>query len=347
MKRTAKRIIYNVIVFSLLAIGIIVVCSKFLHLGNVEYTDNAVVCQHITPVNTRVAGFVKEIRFEENQKVKAGDTLVIIEDAEFQLRLAQAEADLANAKTGQRTTQARIATSANNITIDEAAMEEAKAQYDNALREEQRHARLLKEEAVTQQQYDLVHTQLLAAKARYLQTTRGRQSTSLTRNEQTLALDRDDAAIKLCEANVRLARLNLSYCAIVATCDGVTGRKDIHVGELVQPGQRMVDIVDSQELWVQANYRESQIANIAIGAKVRMKIDAIPDISYIGTIESFSDATGSAFSQMPHDNATGNFVKVEQRLPIRISLKGNSPEALALLRAGYNVECEVEKVCKK
>ena len=157
----------------------------------------------------------------------------------------------------------------------------------------------------------------------------------------------DDAAIKLCEANVRLARLNLSYCAIVATCDGVTGRKDIHVGELVQPGQRMVDIVDSQELWVQANYRESQIANIAIGAKVRMKIDAIPNISYIGTIESFSDATGSAFSQMPHDNATGNFVKVEQRLPIRISLKGNSPEALALLRAGYNVECEVEKVCTK
>ena len=347
MKRTTKRIIYNIIVFSLLAIGIIIVCSKFLHLGNVEYTDNAVVCQHITPVNTRVAGFIKEIRFEENQKVKAGDTLVIIEDSEFQLRLAQAEADLANAKAGQRTTQARIATTNNNITIDEASIEEAKAQYDNALREEQRHARLLNEEAVTQQQYDLVHTQLLAAKARYQQTTRGRQSTSLTRNEQTLALDRDDAAIKLCEANVRLARLNLSYCAIVATCDGVTGRKDIHEGELVQPGQRMVDIVDSRELWVQANYRESQIANIAIGAKVRMKIDAIPETTYVGIIESFSDATGSAFSQMPHDNATGNFVKVEQRLPIRISLKGNSAQALALLRAGYNVECEVEKICRK
>ena len=119
MKRTVKRIIYNIIIFSLLAIGIIIVCYRFMHLGNVEYTDNAVVCQHITPVNTRVAGFIKEIRFEENQRVKAGDTLVIIEDAEFQLRLAQAEADLANAKAGQRTTQARIATTANNITIDE------------------------------------------------------------------------------------------------------------------------------------------------------------------------------------------------------------------------------------
>lgn len=347
MKRTAKRIIYNLIVFSMLIIGIIIVCCKFLHLGNVEYTDNAVVCQHITPINTRVAGFIKEIRFEENQKVKAGDTLVIIEDAEFLLRLAQAEADLAQAKAAQRATHARIATSANNITIDEASMDEAKAQFDNALREEQRHARLLEEEAVTQQQYDRVHTQLLAAKARYRQTTRGKQSTSLTHDEQTLALDRDDATIRLCEANVRLAWLNLSYCAIVATCDGVTGRKNIHVGELVQAGQCMVDIIDAQELWVQANYRESQIANIAIGAKVKMKIDAIPDTIYEGTIESLSDATGSAFSQLPHDNATGNFVKVEQRLPVRISLRGNTPAALALLRAGYNVECEVERVCRK
>ena len=97
MKRTVKRIIYNIIVFSLLAIGIIIVCYRFLHLGNVEYTDNAVVCQHITPVNTRVAGFIKEIRFEENQAVKAGDTLVIIEDSAFLLRPAQAEADLDNA----------------------------------------------------------------------------------------------------------------------------------------------------------------------------------------------------------------------------------------------------------
>ena len=123
MKRTAKRIVYNIIVFSLLAIGIIIVCYRFLHLGDVEYTDNAVVCQHITPINTRVTGFIKEIRFEENQRVKAGDTLVIIEDAEFLLRLAQAEADLANAKAGQRTTKGRIATSANNITVDDAFIE--------------------------------------------------------------------------------------------------------------------------------------------------------------------------------------------------------------------------------
>lgn len=118
----------------------------------------------------------------------------------------------------------------------------------------------------------------------------------------------------MCEANVRLARLNLSYCAIIATCDGVTGRKDIHVGQLVQPGQTMVEIVDSKEMWVQANYRESQIANIHVGSKVKMKVDAVPGVEYEGVVESLSDATGSAFSLMPSDNATGNFVKVEQRL---------------------------------
>ena len=144
----------------------------------------------------------------------------------------------------------------------------------------------------------------------------------------------------MCEANVRLARLNLSYCAIIATCDGVTGRKDIHVGQLVQPGQTMVEIVDSKEMWVQANYRESQIANIRVGSKVKMKVDAVPGVEYEGFVESLSDATGSAFSLMPSDNATGNFVKVEQRLPVRISLHTNSAEKLRKLKAGYNVECE-------
>ena len=106
MKRSVKRIVYNIVIFSLLLTGLVVVCYKFLHLGNVEYTDNATVCQHITPVNTRVAGVIREIRFEENQAVKAGDTLVVIEDAEFRLHLAQAEAELANAQAGVRVSAA-------------------------------------------------------------------------------------------------------------------------------------------------------------------------------------------------------------------------------------------------
>ncbi|MGM9699515.1 MAG: HlyD family secretion protein [Prevotella sp.] len=342
MKRTTKRIAYNIVIFAMLIAGITIVCYRLFHFGNVEYTDNATVCQHITPVNTRVPGFIREIRFEEYTKVKAGDTLVLIEDAEFQLRVAQAEADLANAQAGHKATTAGIATTANNMAVNDATIAEAKAQMENARREEARFAKLLQEDAVTQQQYDNIHTAYVAAKARYDQMSRSKQSTALVKNEQTVRLGQTDAAIRLCEANVRLARLNLSYCAIIATCDGVTGRKDIHVGQLVQPGQTMVDIVDSKELWVQANYRESQIPNIHVGSKVRMTVDAVPGIEYTGIVESLSDATGSAFSMMPSDNATGNFVKIEQRLPVRISLKGNDAEAMKKLKAGYNVQCEVK-----
>ena len=212
---------------------------------------------------------------------------------------------------------------------------------ENADKENMRYGKLLAEGAVTQQQYDNVHTAFVAAKARYEQASRGRNSSALVKRELGVRLEQNAAAVNMCEANVRLARLNLSYCAIIATCDGVTGRKTIHVGQLVQPGQTMVDIVDSKEMWVQANYRESQMSGIHIGSAVKMKIDAVPGVEYVGTVESLSDATGSAFSSMPSDNATGNFVKVEQRVPVRISLHGNSENLMKRLKAGYNVECEI------
>ena len=160
--------------------------------------------------------------------------------------------------------------------------------------------------------------------------------------EQTHRLGQNEAAVRLAQAAVDLARLNLSYTVIVATCDGVTGRKDIHEGQLVQPGQTMVDIVDNGDLWVIANYRETQLQNIKEGAEVTFTADAVPGIIYKGVVESISDATGAAFSLIPQDNATGNFVKVEQRVPVRIRLQGNDADKVSRLRAGLNVECKVK-----
>lgn len=340
--RKLQKLIYNIIIICLLLGGIIYVCSRFLHLGNVEYTDNAQVKQHITPVNTRVQGFIKQICFEEYQPVHKGDTLVIIEDAEFRLLLAQAEADLANALAGQKATTAGIATTQNNLSVSDAGIEEARVQMENARRELARYDRLLKEDAVTRQEYDNIRTAYDAAKARYDQVSRAKQSTSLTKSEQTHRLSQNEAGVRLAEAAVELARLNLSYTVVIATCDGVTGRKDIHEGQLVQPGQTLLDIVDGTDLWVIANYRETQLPHITEGASVEITADAVPGVVYEGTVESISDATGAAVSLIPQDNATGNFVKVEQRIPVRISLKGNRPEDLQRLRAGFNVECEVK-----
>lgn len=334
--------IYNILILCFLVGGLVYVCSRFIHLGNVEYTDNAQVRQHITPVNTRVQGFIKKICFEEFQPVKKGDTLLIIEDAEFKLRVAQAEADLSNALVGRSVTTAGIETTQSNIGVSDASIEEVKVTMENARRELQRYEKLLKEDAVTRQQYDNIKTAYEAAKARYQQASRAKRSTSLVKNEQTHRLGQNEAAVKLAKANLDLARLNLSYTVITATCDGITGRKNIHEGQLVQPGQAMVDIVDGTDLWVVANYRETQLPNIHEGAEVTMTADAVPGVKYKGVVESISDATGAAFSLTPQDNATGNFVKVEQRIPVRIRLKGNSKADMKKLRAGFNVECKVK-----
>ncbi len=340
--RKTRRIIYNTLIICFLIGGIAYVCSRFVHLGNVEYTDNAQVRQHITPVNTRVQGFIKRICFDEFQPVKKGDTLVIIEDSEFRLRLAQAEADLSNAMAGRSVTTAGIETTQSNISVSEAGIEEMKVVMDNARRELQRYEKLLKEDAVTRQQYDNVKTAYQTAKARYEQASRARRSTSLVKNEQTRRLTQNEAAVRLAQASLDLARLNLSYTVITATCDGMTGRKNIHEGQLVQPGQTMVDIVDGTDLWVVANYRETQLPDIHEGAEVTITADAVPGVTYRGVVESISDATGAAFSLIPQDNATGNFVKVEQRVPVRIRLEGNSAADMKKLRAGFNVECKVK-----
>lgn len=340
--RKIQKTVYNILIICLLVGGLAYVCSRFLHLGNIEYTDNAQVKQHITPVNTRVQGFIKKIYFEEYQAIHKGDTIAIIEDAEFRLRLAQAEADLANALAGKNATSAGIATTQNNLSVSDAGIMEAKVQMENAERELKRYEKLFHEDAVTRQQFDNVQTAYKSAKARYDQVSRAKHSTSLVKNEQTYRLGQNEAGIHVAEAAVELARLNLSYTVIVATCDGVTGRKEIHEGQLVQPGQTIVDIVDGSDLWVIANYRETQLPNIKEGAEVKITADAVPGIVYKGVVESISDATGAAFSLIPQDNATGNFVKVEQRIPVRIHLKENSAENLKQLRAGFNVECEVK-----
>ena len=334
------RIAYNAIIAILIIIGAVLVINKFVHFGNVEFTDNAHIQQHITPVNTRVQGYIKEIRFEEYQQVKKGDTLVVIEDAEFRLALAQARAGLANARAGRQVADAGISTTSSNINVSSAGIEEARVQMENAKREDDRFAALLQKEAVTRQQYDGVHTAYLSAKARYGAVSRQKESLAGVRNEQSHRLSQSYAGIEVAEAAVRLAELNLSYTVIVATADGVIGHKDIHVGQLVNPGQTMCSIVDNSEMWVVANYRETQMPNIKIGSKVTMKVDAVPDATLEGEVERISDATGAAYSMIPQDNATGNFVKIEQRIPVRIKIVRN--DVADRLRTGMNVECEVE-----
>lgn len=343
MIKNKKRAIPNFIILLVLAGGISWISGKFIRLGSNEYTDNAQIKQHLTPVNTRVQGFIKKICFEEYQQVKKGDTLAIIDDTEYRLKVAQAEADYQNALAGKSAMYTTINTTQNNIFVTEAAIEEQRVRLLNAETDYKRYQELMKEEAVTPQQFDRVKTDYAATKARYEQLLRQKQSTSLMKQEQTQRLEQNESAIKLAEAALNLAKLNLSYTIIRATTDGVTGRKDIHEGQLVQSGQTLVTLVDGTEKWVIANYKETQTTDMQKGQLVKIQVDAIPGIEYEGQISSISDATGSFYSVIPQDNSAGNFVKVEQRIPVRIEFTHNNrPEDLERLRAGMNVECTVK-----
>ncbi len=336
-----RKFLYNTIVTLLIVGGLVFVISRFVHFGRVEYTDNAQVRQHIAPVVSRVQGYVSRVCFDEYTRVRRGDTLLIIEDAEYRLRLAQAQADLANMTDGSSATGTVISETQSRILAAEAAQKEATIRLENARREYNRYKTLLAQEAVTQQQFDNVQTAFEAAQARYDQASQQLTTLSAVKSGQGFRLNQNEAAIRVAEAALELAKLNLSYTVITSPCDGMLSSREIVEGQLVQPGQKIVDVVDMSSVWIIANYRETQLKNITIGDSVCVRVDALPQLRLTGTVESMSDATGAALHHIPQDNATGNFVKVVQRVPVRISLDGNNPDNLQLLRAGMNVECEV------
>lgn len=342
-KETAKRKIniINILTFLTLIIGLVWIASEFIHIG-VEYTNNAQVRQHITPLNSRVQGFVKEVRFNEFRPVKKGDTLVIIEDIEYRLRVAQAEADLQKALQNRDAAGTSAITARNNISVSDASLEEVKILLENAQKEHARHEKLLASGAITEQQYDGVKTQYEAMQAKYNTLLKQRKSTSLICDELATRHTLQDAFVKLAETALELARINLSYTVITAPADGVMGRKAIQEGQLIQPGQAIANIVESSEKWIIANYKETQTTDIQNGQKVEITVDAVPGVTYKGVVCSISYATGASYSLVPTDNSAGNFVKVEQRIPVRIEFTGeNSAEELARLRCGMNAECKI------
>ena len=343
MKHRTKKLLSYIITLAVIAIAALWVSSKFIHLGRVEFTDNAQVKQQIVPVNSRVQGYIKEIRFNEYEPVRKGDTLVIIDDADMRLRLAQARADYQNSLASRTVADRSVNVAAANVAVTEASIAEAKVLMENAATEVDRHARLLEQDAVTRQRYDAILTDYEAKKARYEMLSRQRSATSSVVAETRQRIAQNDAGIELAQALLDMAELNLSYTIITAPCDGYTSRKEIQVGQLVQPGQTLLDIVDSHDIWVTANYKETQTARIAPGSQVDMHIDAIPGSTFKGRVQALSKATGASLSLIPQDNSAGNFVKVRQRIPVRIEFTADNDSAdMARLRAGMNVECEVK-----
>ncbi|MGN1262780.1 MAG: HlyD family secretion protein, partial [Prevotella sp.] len=229
MNKKTKKIIANIVIVTFIVGGMCWIASNFIHIGG-EYTDNAQIRQDIVPVAARVQGYIKEIRFDEFRHVRKGDTLVLIEDCEYRLRLAQARADYQNALVGKSAMETGISTIANNLSVTDASMQEVEVLLNNAETDYLRFKTLLENGAVTRQQYDGMETKYKSLKAKLETMKRQKQSTSLAKTEQTQRLEQNELRIEVAKAALELAELNLSYTVVLAPCDGTMSRKNIQVG---------------------------------------------------------------------------------------------------------------------
>lgn len=342
-KNKIRAIISNIIVFLVIGFGLFWLIREYFHIGDKTYTEAAQVEEFINPINTRVSAYIKEIRFIEHQQVKKGDTLVVLDDRELLTQLGQAEAAYQNAMAQRSATSSSVNTVSNNVSVMESNIAGAKARLWNAEQNLNRYKNLLASEAVTRQQYDQIKTEYDAQKAAYETLVNQKQSANLSTTEVKSKLGINDAEIKRTKSALDMAKINLSYTVITAPYNGIMGRRTISEGQLIQPGQQVATIVLNGQKWVTANFLESQMPNVKIGKKIMMTADALGGQKFEGIVTAVSAATGSRYSSVPTDNSTGNFIKVQQRIPVRIEFtSSNKKEDIAKLSAGMNMNVNID-----
>jgi len=348
-----KTKIINILILILVLCGLYFVVKSYFNVGYDKYTNAAQVESFINPINTRVSAYITEIRFVEHQYVKKGDTLLILDDREIQTQLGQAEATYMSALASKNATSSSVKTATNNVNTVGANVQAAKANIEatkarlwNAEQNFNRYKNLLADEAVTRQQFDQIKTdfetqkaQLEAQISQYQSVINSKTTSELSVNEVQSRLGMNDADIKRTQSALDMAKLNLSYTVITAPHDGIMGRRTVNVGQLLNPSQQVGTIVDINNIWVTANYREKQMGNVQIGGLAKIQVDALGGKEFEGKITAVSGATGARYAAIPVDNSTGNFVKVQQRIPVRIEFTDNNKaDDLKSLRVGMNVE---------
>ncbi|WP_111635011.1 HlyD family secretion protein [Pedobacter cryoconitis] len=326
----------------MLLLGLMLWGAKYLWDGyHYEETNDAQIEEYVNPVSTRVNGYIKKVNFEENQQVSKGDTLVIIDNNEYQIQQQEAAASLANAEAEVNVLQSSTAVLQNTAKVTQSQISAAKAKLTRQEQEYTRYQHLLAGQSATQQQFDNVKASFEIAKSEY-QTALSNYQTSLSKVKEAQSRKASiQTEIKKRDAVLGLKRLNVNYTVILAPYQGRVGKKNIQDGQLVQAGQVLTFIVNQDAgKWVVANFKETQTGKFKLNQPALITVDAYPGVTFHGAIESQSPATGSRFSLLPPDNATGNFVKTIQRIPVRIRLTDTSGK-IALLKAGMNANVSI------
>ena len=353
-KKTNKKFI--VIISVLVIIGLAYGSYKFIHSLSHEDTDDAQIATNMSPIIPRVGGYIEKVYVTDNEKVEKGDTLFTIDNRDYLVKLQQAKASLTAAKSQLAATEAGIGSSRANVQTSVAEVGSAKGNIETAkiklwraTQDFERYKNLYENHSITAQQFEQAEAAKKEAEEELKILQQQKNATTSQQNAAQSQTEVTEKQVSVAEANVESAKavleaaqLNLGYTVVIAQIDGQLSEVDLERGQFVQPGQSLFYLVNITKKWVIANFKETQLTKMKVGQKVSIEVDAYPDMELEGKISAFSPATGARFSLLPPDNATGNFVKTVQRIPVKINFtKNNNPEDLQKLLSGMNVLVDV------
>ena len=338
--RWRRRLMLGVV--AVIVIAAVIFGGRWLLVGRyLETTDDAYLQADSVTVSPKVAGYVAEVTVGDNQQVKAGQILVKIDDRDYRADLAQCEAQLASSQADMRNADAKILQQKARMAANEAQVASADAQLAYADSESARYRDLAESGAVSRQKVQLAQTDLKRSnaalgEARAMQET-ARAELAVLESQR----DKAAAAVQSAEAMREESRLRLSFTTITAASDGAVGDRAVRVGQFVQPGSRLITIVPVRDIYLVANFKETQLSHLYRGERVRFVVDAFPDLTIDGTVDSLAPGTGAQFALMPAENATGNFTRITQRVPVKIVIDPASLHGIDL-RPGLSATATID-----
>ncbi|MFH7527208.1 HlyD family secretion protein [Aeromonas sp. A5] len=322
-------------------LGLLFAGYWYLHGRYFESTDNAYLQSEVTGISSKLSGYISEVLVTDNQSVKAGQLIARLDDREFQSQVAEAQADL---HLIQATIENLAATRVQQLSLiqqAEARVASAEAEQLRARQQVQRIGQLNQRHYSSQDSLDEVRSSLQVTQAQMQEAKAALQAA----RERLLVLDaeakQNQAKLALSSAQLEQARLELGYTELRAPADGIIGKRSLREGLYVQSGMQVASLVPLQQVWVEANFKETQLAHMQPGQKVEVILDAYPDQPVEGIIDSLAPATGAKFALLPPENATGNFTKIVQRVPVKIRIPEPGPLA-GKLRPGLSTEVIVD-----
>jgi membrane fusion protein (multidrug efflux system) len=334
--------IRKVVIGALIAVALFFGGRKIVFSLTHETTDNAQIETNIVPVLTRIAGYVKTLDIKDFDSVSQNQLVAEIDDADLRMQLEEQQSELQQANADLANAKAQLANAILSLQSNKGTIDLKKIRQQKTINDLKRDQNLFKEQAITRKQVEETEFQVASANQ---ELTNAQTDLATAKNRIEVLkenLNRASAMIEMKKTRIKETELKLSYTKITAPTTGKIGKKNISIGQFVQAGTPLFSIVNDSSYWIVANFKESQLEYLQEGKQVKIRVDAFPELDVKGTIVSLSEATGAKFSLLPPDNSSGNFIKVTQRVPVKISID-NQAAFKNKLRAGMSVFITVDK----